>query len=97
MSKNIDSRGLRTYTRFKDGYGDDVSLRDSITTGIVKIFSKNEKGENAFQHHVTGELVGLAPFLSPSMAVRLAKALLRFANKYQNKKYKIVEKVESSD
>lgn len=86
------SRGFAVYTSFKDTYGAEVSVIESSAAGVRRCWvdarggftlgerqrllseePKTQPGPNIVNDNTSGHL-------TPAMARRLAKALLRFAN-----------------
>ena len=74
------NRGFGIYTEFVDTYGQEVRVQQSSSAESDRVWIFCHKDGKDSHIHL-GETQAYSPHLSRKQAVRLAKALLRFAVK----------------
>lgn len=77
---NKTNRGFNIYTEFVDTYGQEVRIQKSSSAEADRVWIFCHKDGKDSKMHL-GETMAFSPHLSRKQAVRVAKALLRFAAK----------------
>lgn len=74
-------RGFAIYGEYKDSRGNTIRVQESSLAGgpYCWLFSGNSDGADTFLHN--GQYHSVSPHLTRAQARRVAKALLRFADR----------------
>ena len=74
------NRGFNIYTEFTDAYGQEVRIQESSSAEEKRVWIFCHKDGKDSHIHL-GETQAYSPLLSRKQALRVAKALTRFAMK----------------